>query len=174
VKTMQAIRMPRPPRTWVVLPLVVATLAILSPVSAQAAPEPPPPPGVLAAAKGTVRVFRGAPGPRARGYGAPWEYGPGPLMGPAGPVVGRQIDLEGPDAPRWLVALLVGFLVVLVAVLAAALAWILLRRRNRGAAEAGAQQILERRLAEGTIDVEEFERRREALRRDPSIGKASG
>jgi hypothetical protein len=171
MKTMQAVRTLRLPRTWVVLPLVAAILVVLAPVSAQAAPEPPPPGPAAAKA---VQVFRGGPGPRARSYGAPWEYGPGTLVGPPGPVISRQIDLEGPDAPRLLVGLLAGFLVVLAAALAAVLAWILLRRRNSGAAEAGAQQILERRLAEGTIDVEEFERRREALRRDPSTAKASG
>jgi hypothetical protein len=172
VKTMQAIQALRPRRMWIALPLLTTILAILSPASAQAAPELPPPPSPAAAK--AAQVFRGGPGPRGRSFGAPWEYGPGPMMGPPGPVISRQIDLAGPDAPRWLVGLLVGFLVVLVAALAAALAWILLRRRNRGAAEAGAQQILERRLAEGTIDVEEFERRREALRRDPSTAKASG
>lgn len=158
----QAISMPGLRGRWLVLPLVATILAVLPPASAQAAPAPRPP---RPAAAKALRVIPGRPAPRLRGYGNPWGYGPGPMMGPA-PAIGHQIDVEAPDAPRWLVGLLVGFLVVLAAVLAAALAWILLRRRSGGAGAADAQRILERRLAEGAVDVEEFERRRKALRGD--------
>ena len=91
-----------------------------------------------------------------RGYRVPWEYG-------HGPAVERRIEVSGPHRLRWLAVLVVGFLVALVAALAAALAWFLLRRRTGGASKGGAHEILERRLAEGSIDVEEFEKRRQAL-----------
>jgi uncharacterized membrane protein len=152
MKTMQAISMPRPRRLWIALPLVVSTLVVvvLFPVSAHAAPEPPAVPAAKA-----LREVRSGDNPWVRGYNNHWEYGPGPMMS-------RPIGVGDRGAPRWLV----GLLIVLAAALVAAMAWSLLRNRTRGAPEGGAQQILERRLAEGAIGVEEFEQRRDALRGD--------
>lgn len=149
MKTMQAISMPRPHRLWIALPLVMSTLAVvLFPVSAHAAPEPPAAPTAKA-----LREVRSGNNPWVRGYNNHWEYGPGPMMN-------RPIGVGDRGAPRWLA----GLLIVLAAALAVALAWSLLRNRAKGAPEGGAQQILERRLAEGAIGVEEFEQRRGALR----------
>jgi uncharacterized membrane protein len=41
-----------------------------------------------------------------------------------------------------------------------------------GRREAGALEILDRRLADGSIEVEEYERRRAALGREPASPKA--
>jgi uncharacterized membrane protein len=153
-------------RRWVAPALVVgilvgllsvaALIAVLgagrTTVSAVAAPQPP-----LAPVTRTVRVPRSGAGPIVRGYKVPWEYGPGPM-------VGHRVEVSGVRGPRWLLGLVVIALVLLVAALLAALAWVLLRRRTGRASEGGAQEILERRLAEGSVDVEEFEKRREALR----------
>jgi uncharacterized membrane protein len=129
----------------------MSTLAMmLFPVSAHAAPEPPAPPPPVRA----LREARSGDSPLARGYNSRWGYGPGPMAG-------RGIGFGGRGTPRWLV----GLLILLAAALAAGLAWSLLKSKARGATEAGAQQILERRLAEGAIDVEDFEQRRDALRR---------
>lgn len=162
MKTMRTISMPGA-RRWVVLGLVVAILAVLLAVAslialaghgstALAAPEP------QVQATGAVHVVKSGAGHLVRGYRVPWEYGPGPLVGP------RQIEVHAPVGRRWLVVLVVLIFIALAAALAVALAWILLRRRARGAHPGGAQEILERRLAEGSIDVDEFEKRREALR----------
>jgi len=80
----------------------------------------------------------------ARGYGVPWQYGAGPPPGP-------RLEGSGWHRPRWLAVLAVGFLLLLVAVLAAVLAWIALGRRRGRASRGGAQEILERRLAEGRL-----------------------
>ena len=106
-----------------------------------------------------MRIAESGAGPVVRGYRVPWHYGPGPAME-------RRIEVSGPHRLRWLAVLIVGFLVVLVTALAAALVWILLRHRTGKASRGGAQEILERRLAEGSIDVEEFEKRRQALLSD--------
>jgi uncharacterized membrane protein len=160
---MQTISMPRA-RRWGVLGIVVATLASLlfvvalvaglgagSTVSVVASPEP-----VAAQAARTVHLPRGGAGPAVRGYRLPWEYGPGPAMG-------RSLEVSGPHRLRWLAVMVVGFLLALVAALAAALAWILLRRRSGGAAKGSVHEVIARRLADGSIDVEEFEKRRQAL-----------
>ncbi len=165
MKTMRAISTQRA-RRWVAPALVVGILAGLfsvaaliasfgaegSTASAIAAPQPPAAPVAR-----TVRVLRSGTDPAARGYKVPWEYGPGPMVGP-------RVEVGGLRGPRWLLGLVVVALVLLVAALVAALAWVLLRRRTGRASGGGAQEILERRLAEGSVDVEEFEKRREALR----------
>jgi uncharacterized membrane protein len=151
MKTMQGISPPGPPRLWAGVALAMSTLAMmLIPVSAHAAPAPAPPAPPVRA----LREARGGGDPLARGYNNRWGYGPGPMAG-------RGIGFGGRGAPRWLV----GLLILLAAALAAGLAWSLLKSRAGGATGGGAQQILERRLAEGAIDVEDFEQRRDALRR---------
>ncbi len=149
MKTMSSISTQGRCRFWVALSLALSLLVVLLPASAQAAPESRRAP--------LLREARGDYGGPAGRLNNPWEYGPGPTMS-------RQVSVGNVGGPRWVLALLVvGFLVVLAAAVAAAIAWVLLKRR-RGSTEGGAHQILERRLAEGTINVEEFERRRDALK----------
>ncbi len=154
MKTMKALSPPGPPRLWAGGALVISTLAMmLIPVSANAAPEPPAAPAAPPLVR-ELREPRSGAGPLARGYKSRWGYGPGPVFG-------RDIGFERGGAPRWLV----GLLVLLAAALAVALTGVLLKNRARSATGGGAQQILERRLAEGAIDVEDFEQRRDALGR---------
>jgi uncharacterized membrane protein len=164
MNTVPTISKPRA-RGWIVPGVVVAILAALFSVVAVvaalgaarttaviAAPDRPP----AAQLARTVRGARSGGGPAVRGYRVPWGYGPGPA-------VERRIEFGAQPGLRWLAVLVGGLLVALLAVLAAVLTWILLRLRTGERSQRGANEILERRLAEGSIDVEEFEKRRRAL-----------
>ncbi len=130
---------------------VVAALGAARTTSVVGAPDRPP-----AQLAGTVRGTRSAAETAVLGDRVPWGYGPGPA-------VERRVEFGAPPGLRWLAVLVGGLLVALLATLAAVLAWILLRRRTGERSQRGAREILERRLAEGSIDVEEFEKRRRAL-----------
>lgn len=165
MKMMRAISTPTA-RRWIGPALLVAVLAGLialvasiavlgaagGTASARAAAEP-----TVAPVAGAVHVTGGGNGHLVRTDRVPWEYGPAPQLA-------RTIAVHDVGPRRWLVVLFVLFLVVLVAAIAVGLAWFLLRRRTRGGSAQGAHEILERRLAEGSIDVDEFEKRRAALR----------
>lgn len=165
MKTMREIATQRAPHSLVpalaagLLTGLFSVFALIAPLGAEgstasaiAAPQPPAVPVAR-----TAQVLHSGVGPVVRGDKVPWGYGPGPMVGP-------RIEVSNMRRLHWPLGPVVVFLVLLVVALLAALAWVLLRRRTSRTSEAGAQEILERRLAEGSIDVEEFEKRRAALR----------